>query len=215
MEKSCQIIKVIVFCLTLINTDILKAQLINTWDSRFSVQLSATLNVNNRDNVFQFSHPLKSGFQLQLESKTKNQNSFYLSCTNVNQMRKVEPLSSGELISINTYTLSAGFKCWKFTKNNLRINFYAGLETKLGNERYSWILNPIWNDPIYNVMRTCSDVGISITPNLQYKISSNLILNVFIRQSVFIYFNKNHFPTNIFPSRMNTSIGLGLSYSLF
>lgn len=215
MEKSNQIIKAASFLTAIFFSVSLMAQLTDSRESKLTFQLSSTLNFSNNNFGLNFSNPLKSGLHFQIDGTLHNKSSLYLSLTHINQFRHERPTGNFELIALKAYSISLGYKIFKHNKKDFCFNLFAGIETRLGNEQYALYPTTIWFHPANIATRTCTDFGISITPNLQYKISSNFILNVFIRQSVFIYFNKNHFPTNIFPSRMNTSIGLGLSYSLF
>ncbi len=215
MEKNNKIIKAPSFLAAIFLSVSLSAQLTDSRDSKLAFQLSSTLNFSNNDLGLNFSNPLKSGLHFQIDGTLHNKSSFYLSLTHINQFRNERPTGNFELIALKAYSISAGYKVFKHNKKDLSFNLFAGIEARLGNERYALFPTIIWTQPTNIATRTCSDVGMSITPNLQYKISSNLTLNVFIRQSLFIYLNKNYFPTNIFPSRMNTRIGLGVSYSLF
>lgn len=215
MEKSNKIIK-FGFCLVAIFYIIpIRAQSNDSGNGKIAIQLSSTLNFSNNDIGFNFSNPLKSGLHFQIDGNLKNKSSFYFSLTRINQLRNDNPTENFELISLNAYTISSGYKVFKYSKKDFNFNFFAGIETRLGNEQYA--LNPttIWFHPANIATRTCTDFGVSITPHIQYKIYDRLMLNFFLRQSFFVFLNKNRVQTEITPSFMNTSVGFGVSYSLF
>ncbi len=215
MEKSNKIVK-FGFCLVAIFYSIsFRAQVTDAENSKLEFQLSSTLNFSNNDLGVIFSNPIKSGIHFQIDGTLHNNSSFYLSLTRVNQFKNERPIGNYELIALNAYSISTGYKVFRFYKKDLSFNLFAGVETRLGNEKYALFPTTIWFQPTNITTRICTDLGVSITPQIQYKVSDRFLFNVFLRQSYFIFINKNRVQSDVTPSPMNTSIGFGVSYSIF
>ncbi len=215
MEKSYKIIKLGFFLAAIFYIIPFRAQLNDSGNSKIAIQLSSTLNFSNNDLGFNFSNPIKSGLHFQIVGTLKNKSIFYFSLTRINQYRNERPTGNFELISSNAHSISAGYQVLKYNKKDFNFNFFAGIETRLGNEEYALFPTTIWFQPANIATRTCADIGVSVTPHIQYKISNRLKLNLFLRQSYFAFLNKNNVQTELTPSSMNTSVGFGVSYSIF